>query len=88
DLVEAAKLDGAGPLRFFRDICLPLSRENLAALAAVTFISSWNQYLWPLMITTRPAMQTAVRALGALLPDPLEPSPDWSLPLAGALLVL
>jgi len=52
ELVEAAKIDGAGPLRFFWDTVLPLSRTNLAALFVILFIYGWNQYLWPLLVTT------------------------------------
>src|SRR3546814_10829867 len=52
ELVEAARMDGAGPLRFFKDILLPLTRTNIAALFVILFIYGWNQYLWPLLITT------------------------------------
>ena len=60
ELIEASKLDGAGPLRFFKDTVLPLSRTNIAALFVILFIYGWNQYLWPLLITTRDDMQTIV----------------------------
>ena len=53
ELLEAAKIDAAGPVRFFRDILFPLSRTNIAALFVILFIYGWNQYLWPLLITTR-----------------------------------
>ena len=53
ELVEAARIDGAGPLRFFWDVVLPLSRTNIAALFVILFIYGWNQYLWPLLVTTR-----------------------------------
>ena len=52
ELVEAAKMDGAGPLRFFWDILLPLSRTNIAALFVILFVYGWNQYLWPLLVAT------------------------------------
>ena len=52
ELLEAARIDGAGPMRFFWDILLPLSRTNIAALFVILFIYGWNQYLWPLLITT------------------------------------
>ena len=52
ELTEAARIDGAGPLRFFRDILLPLSRTSIAALFVIQFIYGWNQYLWPLLVTT------------------------------------
>jgi sn-glycerol 3-phosphate transport system permease protein len=60
ELVEAAKIDGAGPMRFFRDIVLPLSATNIAALFVILFIYGWNQYLWPLLITTSSNMDTIV----------------------------
>src|SRR6267143_6093399 len=60
ELVEASKIDGAGPLRFFWDTVLPLSRTNIAALFVILFIYGWNQYLWPLLVTTRDDMQTIV----------------------------
>src|SRR3954449_6242328 len=60
ELVEASKIDGAGPLRFFKDTLLPLSRTNMAALFLILFIYGWIQYLWPLRITTRDDMQTVV----------------------------
>ena len=58
ELAEAARIDGAGPLRFFVDILLPLSRTNIAALFVILFIYGWNQYLWPLLITTDESMYT------------------------------
>lgn len=60
ELAEAAKIDGAGPLKFFRDILLPLSITNIAALFVILFIYGWNQYLWPLLITTSGQMDTIV----------------------------
>jgi len=62
-LVEAARMDGAGPLRFFWSILLPLSRTNIAALFIITFIYGWTQYLWPLLITNDNQMTTIVIAL-------------------------
>jgi sn-glycerol 3-phosphate transport system permease protein len=52
ELVEAARMDGAGPLRFLWDILIPLSRTNIAALATIMFVYAWNQYLWPLLVIT------------------------------------
>src|SRR5258706_12614922 len=60
ELLEASRIDGAGPFRFFWDTLLPLSRTNMAALFVILFIFGWNQYLWPLLITTRDDMQTIV----------------------------
>ncbi len=63
ELVEAARVDGAGPWRFFFDILLPLSRTNIAALFVILFIYGWTQYLWPLLVTNRNDMNTIVIAL-------------------------
>jgi len=60
ELVEAARIDGAGPIRFFKDVVLPLSATNIAALAVILFIYGWNQYLWPLLITTDNRLDTIV----------------------------
>ena len=60
ELVEAARIDGAGPLRFFRDVLLPLSTTSIAALFVIQFIYGWNQYLWPLLVTTREDMYPIV----------------------------
>ena len=60
ELVEAARVDGAGPLRFFRDILLPLSRTNIAALFVILFIYGWTQYLWPLLVTNDNQMNTII----------------------------
>ncbi|MDW6094815.1 sn-glycerol-3-phosphate ABC transporter permease UgpE [Vibrio rhizosphaerae] len=67
ELVEAARIDGAGPWRFFFDILLPLSRTNIAALFVITFIYGWNQYLWPLLITTDIKYYTIVMGIKQLL---------------------
>ena len=60
ELAEAARIDGAGPLRFFRDVLLPLSATSIAALFVIQFIYGWNQYLWPLLVTTREDMYPIV----------------------------
>src|SRR5512144_2915926 len=60
ELAEAARIDGAGPLRFFWDVVIPLSKTNMAALFVILFILGWNQYLWPLLITGREDMYTVV----------------------------
>ena len=58
ELAEAARIDGAGPMRFFWDVVVPLSRPNIAALFVILFIYGWNQYLWPLLVTTQESMYT------------------------------
>jgi sn-glycerol 3-phosphate transport system permease protein len=88
ELVEASKMDGSGPLRFFWDVLLPLSRTNMLALATILFVSSWNQYLWPLLITTdRANYGTVVMQLKALIPD-TNGLPDWNVTMAGALIIM
>ena len=87
ELCEAAKMDGASPMTFFWKILLPLSKTNIAALVVIEFVYGWNQYLWPLLITTDPKMTTAVIGLKHLLPSP-DDSPDWHIAMAGALLVV
>uniref|UniRef100_A0A182T900 ABC transmembrane type-1 domain-containing protein n=1 Tax=Anopheles maculatus TaxID=74869 RepID=A0A182T900_9DIPT len=67
ELLEAARIDGAGPMRFFWDIVLPLSKTNLAALFVITFIYGWNQYLWPLLITSDASMGTAVAGIRSMI---------------------
>jgi sn-glycerol 3-phosphate transport system permease protein len=87
ELTEAALIDGAGPLRFFWSILLPLSATNIAALLVVMFIYGWNQYLWPVLVTTEPAMQTVVMGLAKLGPS-MDSRPMWNELMAGALVAL
>ena len=88
ELVEASKMDGAGPMRFFIEVLIPLSRTNMLALATIMFVSTWNQYLWPLLITTdRANFGTVVMQLKALIPDP-NGTPDWNVTMAGALIIM
>jgi sn-glycerol 3-phosphate transport system permease protein len=63
ELVEAARIDGAGPVRFFFDILIPLSRTMIAAMFIIMFVYGWNQYLWPTMVTTEEGMFTLVRGI-------------------------
>jgi sn-glycerol 3-phosphate transport system permease protein len=89
ELVEAAKMDGAGAIRFFFEVLLPLSKTNMAALATIMFVYAWNQYLWPLLITTRPEMTTATMQLQKLVPGPLFGQPPvWNEAMAGTLIVM
>lgn len=87
ELCEAAKLDGAGPLKFFRDMLLPLSRSNIAALAIILFITNWNQYLWPLLFTTDKDMATVILGLKKLVPTPDQP-PAWHIVMSASLFVM
>ena len=68
EMVEAARIDGCSPMRFFFDILVPISKTNIAALFVILFIFGWNQYLWPLLMTTDPDMQTIVMAIDAMIP--------------------
>ncbi|MBN2177902.1 MAG: ABC transporter permease subunit [Deltaproteobacteria bacterium] len=87
ELCEAAKMDGASAMTFFRKILLPLSKTNIAALVVIEFVYGWNQYLWPLLITTNPKMMTAVIGLQHLIPA-ADDVPYWNVALAGSLLVM
>ena len=83
-------MDGAGPVRFFLEILMPLSRANMAALATIMFVWSWNQYLWPLLIITdQQHYATATMQLQKIVPGPLfgEP-PIWNVAMAANLIVL
>jgi len=85
ELLESARIDGAGPMRFFRDILLPLTRTNIAALFVILFIYGWNQYLWPLLITTDRDMYTVVMGIKQLL-EAAEETPKWHLIMMTTLL--
>lgn len=87
ELTEAARMDGAGALRFFIDILLPLSRTNMAALGTIMFLWAWNQYLWPLLITTDQSHATAVTELKQLIPN-VGGIPEWNIAMAGTLIVM
>lgn len=87
ELVEAAKMDGAGALRFLKDILLPLSKTNMAALGTIMFVWAWNQYLWPLLVTTDAAHGTAVMELKELIPGSFG-IPDWNVAMAGTLIIM
>jgi sn-glycerol 3-phosphate transport system permease protein len=86
ELVEAARLDGAGPLTFLRDMVLPVSRANIAALFVILFVYGWNQYLWPLLVSSGPATTTIVLGIVQMLaPDQMTP---WNLVMATTSLAL
>lgn len=87
ELAEAARVDGAGPMKFFRDILLPLSRTNIAALFVILFIYGWNQYLWPLMITTKPEYYTIVMAIKRMA-DVADAIPRWNVVMATVVLAM
>ena len=86
ELLEAARIDGAGPMRFFRDVVLPLSRTNIAALFVILFIYGWNQYLWPLLITTDKDMNTIVMGISQMIG--VDDFTDWPAVMATAMLAM
>jgi sn-glycerol 3-phosphate transport system permease protein len=88
ELVEAAQLDGVGPLRFLWSFLVPLSWANVAALFVVLFIYGWNQYLWPLMITNTEAMRVVVIGIEHLIPRTGTHIPEWNVMMAAAMMAL
>lgn len=85
-LVEAAKIDGAGPLRFFKDVVLPLSSTNIAALFVILFVYGWNQYLWPLLVTTSSDVETII--IGIVKMIGAEADTQWNLVMATTVMAL
>ncbi|MCK6441830.1 sn-glycerol-3-phosphate ABC transporter permease UgpE [Elstera cyanobacteriorum] len=87
ELAEAAKMDGAGPLKFFWDILMPLSVTNIAALFVILFIYGWNQYLWPLLITTSGGMDTVVIGMKKMIGGD-DTQTDWGVVMATTILAM
>lgn len=87
ELVEAARIDGAGPMRFFRDVLLPLSRTTIAALFVIQFIYGWNQYLWPLLVTTQENMYPVVIGIKRMIVGG-DAVTEWNLVMATAVLAM
>ena len=87
ELLEASQIDGAGPFKFFKDTVIPLSMTTIAALFVIQFIYGWNQYLWPLLVTTKDSMQTIVIAIKKMIvtSDALT---EWQLAMATAMLAM
>jgi sn-glycerol 3-phosphate transport system permease protein len=87
ELLEASKIDGAGPFKFFKDTVVPLSMTTIAALFVIQFIYGWNQYLWPLLVTTKDSMQTIVIGIKKMIvtSDALT---EWQLAMATAMLAM
>ncbi|MCU0926206.1 MAG: sn-glycerol-3-phosphate ABC transporter permease UgpE [Hydrogenophaga sp.] len=86
ELVEAARVDGAGPMRFFKDILLPMSATSIAALFVIQFIYGWNQYLWPLLVTTDESMYPVVLGIKRLIAG--EAYTEWNVVMATAMLAM
>ena len=87
ELLESARLDGAGPMKFFFDFLIPLSRTNIAALFVVLFIYGWNQYLWPLLITTDRSKYTIVMSIKQMI-EAAEQTPEWHIIMMTSLLAM
>ncbi len=87
ELTEAARIDGAGPMRFFFDVLLPLSATSLAALFVIQFIYGWNQYLWPLLVTTDESMYPIVIGIKRMISGG-EAQTEWSVIMATAMLAM
>jgi sn-glycerol 3-phosphate transport system permease protein len=87
ELAEAARIDGAGPMRFFWDVVVPLSRPNIAALFVILFIYGWNQYLWPLLVTTQESMYTVVIGIKRMIAGG-DAATEWNLVMATAILAM
>jgi sn-glycerol 3-phosphate transport system permease protein len=87
ELVEAARIDGAGPMRFFKDVLLPLSTTSIAALFVIQFIYGWNQYLWPLLVTTEERMYPVVIGIKQMISDG-DATNDWATIMATAMLAM
>lgn len=87
ELAEAARVDGASPMRFFWDILFPMSRTNIAALFVILFIYGWNQYLWPLLITTDPEMNTIVMGIRQMFPSGDDVA-NWPVIMATSILAM
>ena len=87
ELVEAARVDGAGPMRFFKDVLVPLSATSIAALFVIQFIYGWNQYLWPLLVTTNESMYPVVIGIKRMIAggDAVQ---AWNLVMATAILAM
>jgi sn-glycerol 3-phosphate transport system permease protein len=77
EMMEAARIDGAGPMKFFKDILLPMSQTNIAALFVILFIYGWNQYLWPILVTTDDSYQTIVAGIKRMA-DVVDSEPLWN----------
>jgi len=81
-------MDGAGAWRFFVDILLPLSKANFAALGTIVFLTTWKDYMWPLVATSRPEMRTIALGIASFLPTETGQPPEWNLVMAAALIAL
>ena len=88
ELVEAARMDGAGPMRFFKDVLVPLSKTSIAALFVIQFIYGWNQYLWPLLMTTSEDMYPVVIGIKRMVAGGGEAAIDWNVAMATTIIAM
>jgi sn-glycerol 3-phosphate transport system permease protein len=87
ELPDAARVDGAGPLRYLWSVLVPLSKTNIAALFVIEFVYMWNEYLWPLLVTTNPSLRVAQIGLKMLLTTERTVA-EWNVIMAGTILVM
>ena len=87
ELYSAARVDGAGPMRFFKDILVPLSKTSMAALFVIQFIYGWNQYLWPLLVTTEENMYPVVIGIKQMISGG-DAQTEWNIVMATAMLAM
>ena len=87
EIVEAARIDGAKPIRFFIDILIPISRTNIAALFIIMFIYGWNQFLWPLLMTTDPSMNTVIMGVEQMIGGQDDVTP-WPVVMAASIMAM
>ncbi|QBQ99020.1 sn-glycerol-3-phosphate ABC transporter permease UgpE [Paraburkholderia pallida] len=87
ELIEAARIDGAGPLRFFWDVVLPLSKTNIASLFVITFIYGWNQYLWPILMSSTAAMTTSVVGIKSMIASG-DAATQWHLVMCATMIAM
>ncbi|MCQ9328884.1 sn-glycerol-3-phosphate ABC transporter permease UgpE [Pelistega suis] len=87
ELIEAARIDGAGPMRFFKDILFPLSRTSIAALFVIQFTYGWNQYLWPLVMKTSEDFTPIVVGIRTMIGGG-DSVTSWNIVMATAILAM
>jgi len=88
ELAEAARIDGAGPMRFFWDVVIPMSKTSMAALFVIQFIYGWNQYLWPLIVTTQENYYTVVIGIKRMIVGGGDAAIEWQLVMATAIMAM
>jgi sn-glycerol 3-phosphate transport system permease protein len=87
DLSDAARVDGSGPMRYFIEVLIPISRTNIAALFVIEFTFMWSQYLWPLIVTTSREMRVVQIGLKMLIASE-QIAPAWNVIMAGTIIAM